>query len=78
MQCELALLQEAIAHSQQEEDSLQAALAKVKQCLTQKQHKSTELETHITKLSLSNQEEEQLKLVCTCVHKMCSSTGFRP
>ena len=59
MRCELALLQESIAHTQREQHSLRSHLAKHEQSLTQKQTENSEIETRLGQLRHDKQQEEQ-------------------
>lgn len=59
MRCELALLQESIAHMKQEQHSLQSHLAKQEQSLTQKQTEISEIETRLGQLRRDKQQDEQ-------------------
>lgn len=59
MRCELALVQEALAHMQQEQHNLQGHLAKQEQSLTQKQTQIAEIELQLVQLKCDKQQEEQ-------------------
>ena len=59
MKCELALFQESIADTQQEQDSLQNALAQKEECLEHKKQDNSELQSVISRLSLDKQQQEK-------------------
>ncbi|KAL3133442.1 hypothetical protein ABBQ38_007305 [Trebouxia sp. C0009 RCD-2024] len=83
-QCELALLQESVAHMQQQQNSLQSLLAQQDQCLTQRQREVSDTATHLAQLRQSQQQERQQAQVqanlhngCPCNSSSCLQTSMR-